>query len=428
MIYNKKIHLLLPKHQLIMLGFFALAIIAMVFFNIRQVSAANLAPTDVLDQNNQVMGKLPVYFFWGEGCPHCEAETIFLEKIKNSYPNIEFKKYEVFNNKENYNLFEKTLADKGEKIPGVPVTIIGEQMVVGFGNEKISGAKIKQALDIYVLKNKIHNDGDSSEPINASPEQAESVTGEHINYPIIGKINLNNLSLPILTVVLGTLDGFNPCSMWALVVLITLLLNTGSRKKMWIIGGTFILTSAISYFLFLTAWFNAFKFVGFLPAVKIGIGILAIGIGVYFLQDYIKKRKQATLTCEVTSDKTQSKIITRLQTIIQKDSMLMAIVGVTAVAFSVNLIELVCSAGIPAIYTGIMAQSHLSSVGYYSYLIGYDFFYMLDDIVVLLIAGFTWQMLQNTGKFTKYSHLIGGILLLILGVIMLFHPELLMFK
>jgi len=402
---------------------FTLVALTIVFFNIGQTAAASLAPNDNSTQNIQAIEKLPIYFFWGEGCPHCHDEAIFLEKIKADYPTIEFNDFEVYNNKDNYNLLVKMAEQRNTGVTGVPVTIIGEQMIVGFGNEQISGGKIKQALDIYIVKSQLQNNGtgDPQQNINQPLE-------ENIKYPLIGKINLNSLSLPILTVVLGTLDGFNPCSMWALVVLITLLLNTGSRKKMWLIGGTFIATSAISYFLFLTAWFNAFKFVGYLPMVKMGIGVLAVGAGIYFLRDYIKKRKQDTLTCEVTSDKTQNKIIARLQAVMEKDSVLAAIIGVIAIAFSVNLIELICSAGIPTIYTGIMAQNNLTQAGYYSYLLAYDFFYMLDDIVVLLIAGFTWQMLQNTGKYTKFSHLIGGILLLILGVIMLVNPGLLMFK
>ncbi len=410
------------NYKTIRLFLFTLIILITVFFNTKQITATQLAPENTQPQINQVTKKLPVYFFWGEGCPHCHAESIFLEKIKKDYPNIEIKAYEVYNNEENYKLLENMLEQRGNRVTGVPVTILGEQIIVGFGKEQISGAKIKQALDIYLLKNnfKIKN------KTNITKNKTEK--NNSIKYPFLGKINLNALSLPVLTVILGTLDGFNPCSMWALVVLITLLLATGSKKKLWIIGGTFIITSAISYFLFLTAWFNAFKFLGYIPIIKTSIGILAIGVGIYFLRHYIKKRKEQTLTCEVTNVKTQNKIVNRLQDVIQKDSMLMAVAGVIAIAFSVNLIELVCSAGIPAIYTEIISQNNLTLSTHYLYLLAYDFFYMLDDMVVLIIAAFTWKLLQNTGKYTKYSHLFGGILLLILGAIMLFNPGLLMFK
>ena len=162
--------------------------------------------------------------------------------------------------------------------------------------------------------------------------------------------------------------------------------------------------------------------------VRIIIGVLAVGVGVYFVRDYIKKRKQDALVCEVTSSETKNKIVNRLQNVLQKKSIWAVILGVVVIAFSVNLIELMCSAGIPAIYTQILSQSNLPPAGYYLYLLAYDFFYMLDHIIVLLIAGLTWQLLVSTGKYIKYSHLIGGILLLILGAIMLINPSWLMFK
>jgi len=241
-------------------------------------------------------------------------------------------------------------------------------------------------------------------------------------------VDAKKLSLPILTAALGLIDGFNPCSMWALLVMITLLINARDKKKMWLVGWTYIGASALSYFLFLSAWFNAFLQFGYLQAVKIIIGLLAVGVGGYFLRDYYKKRKQDALTCDVTSEKTKGKIIERLERVLKQEKTLAIVVGIALIAFSINLVELLCSAGIPAVYTQILSQNSLPKVGYYLYLLGYDFFYMLDDIVVLLIAGFTWKMFSGNQKYAKYSHLIGGLLLLVLGIIMIFRPGLLMFK
>lgn len=391
-------------------------------------SSISLAPVDVKVEQNYTQEKnqkLPVYLFWGEGCPHCHAEMVFLDKIKKDYPQIEFKEFEIYNNKNNYQLLSQISREKGVKINGVPALFIGDEVVIGFNTEETTGAKIKQALDVYLIKNqlKINSNKNTGNQIETQAREDKIV-----KYPLLGKIKLTDLSLPLLTVVLGTLDGFNPCSMWALIILITLLINTGSRKKMWLVGSIFILASAFSYFLFLAAWLNAFLLIGYLKIVRLLIGLLAIGAGIYFLYDYYKKRKQNSLTCEVSSEKTKSKIIQKLEATLHKKSIWAVILGVIMVAFSVNLIELMCSAGIPAIYTQILSQNHLSRLSYYVYLIGYDFFYMLDDILVLIIAGLTWQLLQGTQKYTKYSHLIGGILILVLGMIMLFNPELLMFK
>ncbi|HPI67377.1 MAG TPA: hypothetical protein PKZ16_02450 [bacterium] len=357
--------------------------------------------------------KKPVYFFYGDGCPHCHDEEIFWNKIKNNYPAIDWLAHETWSNQENYQLLLKTTKEKiGREFGSVPVTVIGNDVIIGFRDENTTGEKIKQALDKYL--------GQNNNP--ATPET------EKLKLPLLGEINLKNISLPALTAVLGTIDGFNPCSMWALLILITILINSKDKKKMWLVGWTYIITSAISYFLFLSAWLNAFFVVGYLKIIQIIIGLLALGISIYFFKDYLKNRKKADLTCEVTSEKTKSKIIARLEKTLLKEKTLAIVIGIAAIAFSINLIELLCSAGIPAVYTQILSQSQLPKLSYYLYLLAYDFFYMLDDIVVLLIAGFTFKIFIGNQKYAKYSHLIGALILFILGAIMLLKPSLLMLK
>ncbi|NMC51759.1 hypothetical protein GYA54_03470 [Candidatus Kuenenbacteria bacterium] len=360
--------------------------------------------------------KLPVYFFWGDGCPHCHEEQIFWETIKDNYPEIDWISYETWKNTDNQALLLKMTRERtGKAFGSVPVTIIGEKIIYGFGNENTTGQQIIKALDIYTGRTTAE-----------MPGQKTKENKYHL--PLIGEVDIQKLSLPVLTIVLGAVDGFNPCSMWALLVLITLLINSGSKKKMWLVGWTYIIASSISYFLFLTAWLNTFLVIGYIVAIRIIIGILAIGVGIYFFRDYLKNRKKNDLTCEVTSTETKSKIISRLEKILQKEKTLGIIAGITLIAFSINLIELLCSAGIPAVYTQILSQNNISSGGRYLYLLIYDFFYMLDDIVVLLIAGFSWKLFVGNKKYAKYSHLIGGLLLFILGAIMIFSPNLLMVK
>ena len=65
-----------------------------------------------------------------------------------------------------------------------------------------------------------------------------------ISVPFIGEIRTADLSLPLLTVLLGALDGFNPCAMWVLVFLIGLLLGMQDRFRMRVLGTAFIAGSA----------------------------------------------------------------------------------------------------------------------------------------------------------------------------------------
>jgi hypothetical protein len=228
---------------------------------------------------------------------------------------------------------------------------------------------------------------------------------ESLTLPILGTIQTANLSLPVLSVVLGFVDGFNPCAMWTLLFLISLLLGMKDRKRMWILGTTFIITSAFVYFLFLTAWLNFFLILGFVFWVRIVIGLVALGVGIYNLRDYHLNKEGIT----------------------HERKFILAFGGIILLAFAVNLVELVCSAGLPAIYTQILSISNLSPGQHYSYILIYIFFFMIDDLVVFAIAMITLHAVGVQSKYARLSRLIGGILMLIIGALLLFKPEILMF-
>jgi len=231
--------------------------------------------------------------------------------------------------------------------------------------------------------------------------------------------------LPVLTLVLGTLDGFNPCSFWALMMLITVLIATGEKKKIWLVGGSFVVFSMLVYFFFLAAWFNFFTILGFLAITKILVGLLAVVAGIYFLRDYWLRSK---FVCKIIPPKRQKKIISRIEKISKSESLLAILIGVGVLAFTVNLVELFCTIGLPAIYTRILTLASLATWKYYLYLIAYVFLYELDEIVIVAVAALTLTQLNLTHKYTKYVQLVGGILLIILGAILAIKPELLFFK
>lgn len=247
---------------------------------------------------------------------------------------------------------------------------------------------------------------------------------ESFTLPIFGTIQTANLSLPVLSIVMGILDGFNPCAMWTLLFLISLLLGMKNKKRMWILGMTFIATSAFIYFLFLTAWLNFFLILGFVFWVRIAIGLIAIGVGIYNLRDYQTNKDGA---CKVTGDEKKRKTFDKLKNITHEKKFILALGGIIILAFAVNLVELVCSAGLPAIYTQILSISNLSPGQHYFYILIYIFFFMIDDLIVFGIAMITLHAVGIQSKYSRFSRLIGGILMLIIGGLLLFKPEVLMF-
>jgi len=351
-----------------------------------------------------------INFFYSAICPHCAKEEEFLKELKNQYPEIEIKEYEVISSQENQKIlnefYEKYQVPQKER-GWVPVTFTPTKYFIGF-TEQI-GAEIESCIKECLL--------------------GEKPTSQKIKIPILGEVDLSKMSLPVLTLTIGALDGLNPCAMWILLFLIALLINTRSRKRMWLIGGTFILASGIVYYLILTAWLNLFLAISYVNLTRILIGVFALGVGAWQIKTFIGYRG----VCPVTdgSSKLRDKIKNGLRVQAEKIAIspfTFAILGgVILLAFGVNLVEFFCSAGLPAIYTRILTLSQISTLSYYFYLLLYTFIFMLDDLIVFSLAVITLSRIGFTEKYNYWSTLIGGLLILALGILLIFKPELLIF-
>jgi thiol-disulfide isomerase/thioredoxin len=371
----------------------------------------------------------PVYLtlFYGDGCPHCAKEEIFLDKLKKEFSNLEIRKLEVWNSQENAKLMSEVAKKFNIKVSGVPLTIIGDQTIVGYYNDEITGQRIRNIVSSHSFNGCIdvvgEFMGDNSTSGNIECEE-EKNKPEMISLPFFGEVNIKNFSLPVLTIVIAAIDGFNPCAMWVLLFLISLLLGMENKKKMWTLGIAFIVTSAFVYFLFLSAWLNLFLFLGFISFIRIAVGLVAVGSGSYHLKEWWFNRNA---TCRATSDEKRKKIMDSLRKVTEQRAFWLALLGIIGVAFAVNLVELVCSAGLPAIYTQTLSLASLSTPAYYLYLLLYIVIFMLDDILVFAIAMTTLQMTGISKKYTHWANLFGGIIILILGILLIFKPGLIMF-
>jgi hypothetical protein len=75
----------------------------------------------------------------------------------------------------------------------------------------------------------------------------------------------------------------------------------------------------------------------------------------------------------------------------------------------------------------VLAMNNLSTVNYYLYILLYILFFMIDDLIVFFVAMFTLKMTGITNKYARYSHLIGGAVMILIGILLIFKPEWLMF-
>ncbi|MFA6027540.1 MAG: thioredoxin family protein [Patescibacteria group bacterium] len=373
---------------------------------------------------------LNVYFFYGQGCPHCAAEELYLDKLKTEYGDkINIYRYETWYNKDNVELLKKFGKAHSISVSGVPATFIGQKGIIGFDNENNIGQQIKLQID-YCLANGCTCPGDTIIQGNTTLNPNENCDDTKtistvVNLPFIGSRDLKDYSLPALAVIIGILDGFNPCAMWVLIFLITLLLGMKSRSRMWLLGGTFIFASAAVYFLFMAAWLNFLMFLGYVQWIRMAIGCFGIISGGLFLREYWKNREGE---CKVVNTDSRKKVFQRLKDIVKNPNLILALIGIILLAFTVNLVELACSLGFPAIFTQILSLAHLPVWQYYGYILLYLFFFMLDDMLIFVLAMTTLKITGLSGKYTRYSSLIGGILIFIIGILLILKPEWLMFS
>lgn len=365
-----------------------------------------------------------VYFFYSKTCPHCAEEEVFLNKLEQQREDINILRFEVTQNRKNAVLLE----DIGKRfqidVSRVPITIVGDGYFGGWLNEETSGAGL-----IRLIQDVIENNRPDAVGIVVGTTQQPSLKmpalPEKIKLPLVGEIRTKDISLSMLAIVIGGLDGFNPCAMWVLVFLIGLLLTMKDRRRMWILIGVYLFAEAAIYFVLMAAWMNLLLFVGYVFWIRLIIALVALFAGYHNLKEYYTTKPG---TCDIVGGKRQQKIFDKLKVFIQEKRFWLAFGGMILLALVINILEGACSAGFPVIYTQILTLANLSTWQYYGYLLLYVFLYILDDLIVFFVAMFALKKVTFTGKYSHLSQLIGGILMIIMGVLLLLRPEWLMFN
>ena len=346
--------------------------------------------------------KINLYLFRGEGCPHCKQEEEWLESIKDEYKDyLNIYDFEVWYNRDNQEKYMAATETLNFNTTAIPFTIVGDKKFVGFSTT--TKDNIENAIKYYI---------------------GDDIKKNHMKLPILGDINVKDASIPLIAIVLGFIDGFNPCAMWILLFLINLFINFKDKKKGWVLGFAFLLVSALVYFLSMLGINMVINIVA-VNWIKYAIAIFILIAGLLNLRKYLKTRKEEA-GCTVVNDTKRKKIITRMKKIMNSKNFLFALIGIILLAISVNLIELTCSLGFPMIFTEILSINNVKGITRIIYLLIYIFFYMIDDLFVFTVSMFTLEATGITNKYNKLCTLVSSIIMISMGTLLLIKPEWLM--
>jgi glutaredoxin len=338
-----------------------------------------------------------VEVFVREGCPHCADAEAVLEKLHRERPTLVVTVRDVAREPEALVRLEKLLAARQGRAASVPTFVIRGELLVGFVDEATTGARIREMLA-----------GNGTD------------TGSIMLPWINRRISIDHVGLPLFTVAIGLLDGFNPCSMWVLVMMVSMLVAVGDRRRMIAVAGTFVAVEGIAYFAFMVAWLNLFMFIGVSRASEIILGAIAIGAGLVNAKDFVAFGRGFSLSIPASA---KPGIYQRMRRVMHERSLAVAIVGTVVLAVLVQFVELLCTSGLPALYTRILTLRRLDPWSYYGYVLLYNVMYVLDDIIVLVVGVITLSQRRLQQKEGRLLKLLSGVVMLGLGVYLILSPR-----
>jgi len=360
------------------------------------------------------LNDIRLYFFHTSTCPHCKAEDKFLEEIKDDYPNLDIQ-YVLLDEKENQPIFKKVVNKYGLS-GGVPVTIIGDEYIVGYNNEMGTGRQIKKRINECSTQSceSFLDEEFGLEPIKGTfsgEKIQDSEKEEHDDHKTIQAFGREicleeNGSLCFLGGVLGLADGVNPCMFSVLMFLMVYLMGIGSSKKALKAGVAFIVTTFLFYFLFMYGLIRIIDVLQIAREVRLAVATFALIAGVIMIKDYFFYGKWFSLEIP-------SKAKPALEKLTKKGTVVSAIL----LALLASLVELPCTSGIPLAYVSILSDK---GVAVWGYLMVYNFFFILPLLVIVIGTVFVWEKVEKAEewreKSKKYMRLVAGIILVLMSL------------
>ncbi len=363
--------------------------------------------------------KEAIEFYTRDGCPRCQAAYQFLESEIREHPGMSFVTRDVVRDRDARNRLKELARKAGITAPGVPAFVFQDRVLIGFDPDT-TPARFRALLDGY---ESLTPESGTCEVQSSECERVSSAN-KSIDLPVIGRVSVDTLGLPVFTIVVGLIDGLNPCAIWVLLFLLAMLANLENRSRMAIIAGTFVVVSGIVYFAFMAAWLTLFVAIGISKPVRFVLAGFAVIVGALNVKDFFAFGRGPSLGIPSGA---KHGLYNRVRRILRAENLAGAMAGIVVLAFLVNLVELMCTAGLPALYSAILTGRDIDTWQYYAYLGLYVAAYMVDDAILVTIGVVTLGKRKLQKRGGRWLKLISGLVILTLGVLLLARPQLLGF-
>jgi thiol-disulfide isomerase/thioredoxin len=356
---------------------------------------------------------IDLYFVYSSTCPHCQRALPFIDDLEQSLPWLNVVWLKVDSDDPEIERVALAAADEvGQTLSGVPAFMFCNTMITGYDGPEGIGAVISSELGTCHRSYSIQ---DSSTSSTTTPRHEVTVPG-------IGTVATSSVPLPVFTAIVAGLDAFNPCAFFVLLFLLSLLVHTRDRTRMAVVGFTFVAISGILYFAFMAAWLNVFLVTGHLKWITATAGVIAITIALLNLKDYARPGSKGSLSIPESA---KPGLFARMRGLVGDDRFVPVLGATVALAVVANSYELLCTAGLPMVFTRVLTMHDLSTPEYYGYLAFYNMIYVLPlfGIVIAFVSTLGSRKLQpEEGRVLK---LLSGTMMLGLGAVLLLAPELL---
>lgn len=387
------------------------------------VAAVLAVPTGARSPGTTEPESVTIYYFWGDGCPHCAALRPFLDQLAAD-PGVELADYEVWYSESNRELFQRVAEAHGVDAGGVPAVFAGGGAWIG--DSPANRGAIAAVVDECTTRSCPDVAGaivGGREPPSVPDEELPDTGGTVITLPLLGSHDVGRDSLVWATALIAFADGFNPCSLWVLTVLIAMLLRTGSRARLSLIGGTYLVTVAAVYGLFLVGLFGALTVVEYQWWIRAAVVVFALAFAAINVKDYVWFGRGVSLTIP---DRYKPRIAREARSVAFEDRSLPVVAGATvALAAGVSLLELPCTVGFPVVWTNLLADRGVANAEY-AFLLGvYLLIFLVDEIAILAVAVAAMRLGRVEERHGRVLKLAGGMLMLVLAGVMIVDPGLL---